>query len=594
MQKAPTWDLTDLFSSIEDPKIEQLIEQTARRAKIFQQKYRTNLLLYAKPSALFEALKEYESILSAAIKPQAYGELLFTVDSISPANGAFLQRVKTATTEIFSQLIFFELEISGFSKKIFQQLLESEELLAYRHYLEKLLAWKPYRLSEAEEKIFEMKELTGRQALTRLFEQELSRQKFKLDVEEKSLFLTQAEILNLLYTNDKQEVRAKAAQVFTQGILQKESVLTFVTNTLAQDKKISDQLHGFTFAQQSRHLQNEANPAAVEAMTEIVEKHYGLVQEYYAFKKEVLELEKLYDYDRYAPLKIASKKYSFAEAQEIVLGAFDEFDPSFGKIAKNFFEKKWIDAFPLHGKRGGAYCEGATPDVHPYVFMNFTGSANDVMTLAHELGHGINFELARKQTFVNYNSPLTLAETASIFAETLTFSKLASSTDDKKVLLGLYMQKIEGIFASVQRQISMYRFEQDLHTTYRNSGELSTSQISQLWRKRQEQMYGDSIILTEEYDNWWMYIPHFIHTPFYVYAYAFGELLALGLFEKAQSSPKEFFEKYKKFLEAGGSQSPNDLARLFGIDLEDGEFWESSIRIIEQYLRKAKQLHLDQ
>lgn len=593
LKTPPSWDLSDLFSSIDDPEIERVLDESSKRAKKFHKKYRGNLSQFAEPAKLLEIIKEYESILSDAVKPQAYGELVFTVDSINPQNGAFLQKVKTKVTELFSELIFFELELGYFSEKTFKRLLESEELLSYRHYLERLLAWKKHRLTEAEEKIMELKELTGRQAMIRLFEQELSKQKFEIDIEGKVVQMTQSEVLNQLYSSDKQETRSIAAKAFTKGLLQKESVLVFVANSLVEDKKIEDNLRGFASAEQSRHLSNEAKPQAVEAMCGVVEQFYGLVQDYYVFKKQVLGLEKIYDCDRYAPLKLAEKQYTFQEAQELVLSSFRDFHPEFEAIARDFFDKKWIDAATAHGKRGGAYCECATPDMHPYVFMNFTGSANDVMTLAHELGHAINFQLARKQTFLNYNCPLTLAETASIFAETLTFSKLVSSVDDKDVLLGLYMQKIESIFASVQRQISMYRFEQDVHDEYRKNGELSKEKINLLWRGRQKQMFDDSIILTEDYDNWWMYISHFIATPFYVYAYAFGELLALGLFDASRKNPNEFFEKYKKFLEEGGSHSPNEMAALFGIDLEDQEFWKSGMQMVKQYIDKAKALYLE-
>ena len=591
MQKPPTWDLTDLFSSIHDPKIDQLTNVTMQRTKIFREKYHGRIGELATPSNMLEVIKEYESILSDFVLPQVYGELIFSVDSASSENGAFLQKVRSEAAEIFSQLIFVELEITNLSEQQLMLLMESEIIFEYRHFFEKLADWKINRLSEAEEQIVEMKDLTGRRAFVRLFEQELAGQKFKVEITGEKKHLSQSEILNLLHTSESQDVRKRAAEAFTAGLHEKESVLVFIMNILAEDKKISDKLHKFSFPDQSRHKTNEAKPEAVEAMASVVEKHYNLVQQYYDFKKEVLGLEKIYDYDRYAPLEKIDQAYTFVQAKEIVLDAFKSFDENFGKIAEVFFEKSWIDAAPGKGKRGGAFCEGATPTMHPFVFMNFTGSANDVMTLAHELGHAINFELSRKQTFVNYGQPLTLAETASIFAETLVFKKMVESIKDKKVLLGLYMQKIESIFASTSRQISMYRFEQDFHNNYRERGEMSAGEIGKLWRDRQGKMFGESLILTGGYDNWWMYVAHFIHTPFYVYAYAFGELLAFGLFEKAKEDRGEFAKKYIEFLEAAGSKSPQELADLFEIDLEDESFWESGMRTVEQYLIKAKELH---
>lgn len=591
MHKSPSWDLSDLFSSIEDPKINQLLEKSFDRALKFKESYGGKLESFSTPTQFLEVIKEYESILSEAVLPYAYGELIFTADSISSENGAFLQKVKSKVTEIFSEVIFFELELSHFSQKTFEQLMQSDELISYKHYFERILANKPHKLSELEEKMAEMKDLTGRQAIIRLFEQELSRQKFEIDIEGKKTQMTQSEILNILYSSESQEVRQKAFKTFTQGLVQKESVFTFVMNTLAEDKKIDDKLRGFEFPEQSRHLQNEADSAAIESMCRVVEENYELVQEYYKFKKQILGLEVLYDCDRYAPLKNAAKKYTFEQAKEIVLSAFREFNPKFEEIAKDFFDKKWIDAKTGYGKRGGAYCECAAPSMHPYVFMNFTGSANDVMTLAHELGHAIHFELSRKQSFVNYVCPLTLAETVSIFAETLTFSKLITETEDKNEALGLYMQKIEGIFASVQRQISMYRFEQSFHSEYREKGELSNARINQLWRASQEKIFDGAVTLTDDYDNWWMYISHFIATPFYVYAYAFGELLAFGLSEKIKNN-SEFTAKYIDFLADAGLKAPQQLLDPFNINLGDEEFWRSGISVIKEYLEKAKALHL--
>lgn len=591
MQKPPSWDLSDLFSSIDDPKIEQILNESSLKAKEFNKKYSGKLDSF-ETATFFEIIKQYEEILSDVILPQAYGELIFTTDSTSAKYGAFLQKVKTKVTEIFSELIFFELEIGYFSEEKFEMLMQSEQLSSYKHYFERLLEMKPFKLSEKEERIIELKDLTGRQSIIRLFEQELSKQKFALEIEGKKVEMTQSEILNLLYTNKNQNIRQAAAKKFTEVISEKSDIFSFVTNTLAEDKKIQDKLRGFSFPEQARHLSNEADGKNIEAMCKVVEKYHNLVQEYYLFKKDVLGLEMMYDFDRYAPIESSGKKYSFEEAKEIVLDAFGQFDDRFAKIAKDFFDRNWIDAHPLQGKRGGAYCECASPQMHPYVFMNFTGSANDVMTLAHELGHAVHFELVRKQSFLNFHCPLTLAETASIFAETLTFSKLVSTEKDKSVLLGLYMQKIESIFASVHRQISMYRFEQDIHGEYRKNGELTKEQINIFWRKRQQQMFGDSVILTEDYDKWWMYIPHMVATPFYVYAYAFGELLAFGIMEKIKSDP-QMTEKYLEFLGDAGLKTPQQLVNSFGINLSDEKFWESGMHTIKDYLETAKKLHLE-
>lgn len=590
MQTPPSWDLSDLFSSPEDEKITKVLSKATQNTSAFSQKYKSKLADFSKPSQLLEVLKEYESIFSAVALPYAYAELIFTVDSTSSKYGAFLQKIRMQFAEITSELIFFELEIANFPAEKIKELMGSEELQPYRHFLEKVLEEKPYRLSEKEEKVMEMKSLTGKQAIIRLFEQELARQQFEIEVEGQKETMTQSEILNIIYKSDDQKIRREAVRAFTEGLLQKESIYTYVINSVVQDKSIDDKLRGFSYPEQSRHLKNEASKDAIEAMCMAVEENYELVRRYYGFKKQVLGLETMYDSDRYAPLGKAARTYTFEQAKELVLASFDEIHPEFTRIAKDFFDKNWIDAAPLAGKKGGAYCECASPAMHPYVFMNFNGSANDVMTLAHELGHAIHFVLGRKQSALNYDCPLTLAETASILAETLVFQKMVSEIEDKEMLLGMYMQKIESIFASVQRQTSMFRFEQDVHGEYRKNGELSKEKINELWRKRQKEMFGDSITLSEEYDNWWMYVSHFIATPFYVYAYAFGELLAFGILKKIKEDPSQI-SNYMKFLQSMGSKSPQQLAGLFEINLGDQEFWRSGLLTVGEYLEEARSLY---
>lgn len=585
----PSWNLSDLFLSMDDPEIQKTLTFALEKATSFNKKYKGKLNELVESLQLLNALKEFEDIVSTAIKPQDYAELLHSTDSVSHEKGAFLQKIKSETNEIFSELIFFEIELGKLEN--FDKFLNDKKLSEYRHYFEKLSNQKKFHLSEKEEKIIEKKDLSGRQAFARLFELQLSRQKFKINIDGEEKSLTQSEILNLLNTESRQDIRKKAAKIFTDTLKQDAGVLTFVTNTLAEDKKNEDKLRGFEFPEDSRHLANETDSKAVEVMCKVVEDYYHLTEDYYKFKKEVLGLQQMYDYDRYAPIDDSQGTYTFQEAKEIVIDAFGEINNDFAKIAQDFFDKNWIDAKVLHGKRSGAYCAPIAPDIHPYVFMNYSGSSNDVKTLAHELGHALHFDLARKQSILNYNVPLTLAETASIFAEMLVFSKLASSTDDERILLGLYMKKIEEIFASVQRQISMFRFEQDLHAKYRESGELSMEQINKLWRNRQQQMFGDSIILTEEYDNWWMHIPHFINTPFYVYAYAFGELLGFGLYKNMQNDPVRFSKKYLEFLESGGKKSPQELADIFGINLSDEQFWIDGMNVIKDYIDKAKNIY---
>lgn len=585
------WDLSDLFISLEDPKIDELLGALHTKAKEFRKTYVGNVGMLAQGNAMRTMLEEYEALIAGVMSLGVYAHLEFSANTQAHETGAFMQKIQSRIADVADQFVFVDVELSQMSDTQIEHFSRTEELANYRHFFEAVLRWKKHHLSENEEKILIRKHLTGRDAFQRLFNQELSEQKFPFVVEGKKKLLSQAEILNLLYSNPSQAERKKAAQVFTRVLKQKKKMLTFIFNTLAADKNADDVLRKYTFPEESRHLSNEITPHAAEAMAKAVTDNYRLVHEYYTFKREVLGLETLYDYDRYAPLPTHTKTYSFEEAKEIVLAAFKSFSQEFYAIANEFFEKNWIDAELRPGKQSGAFCMYVNPQKHPYVFVNFTGSANDVLTLAHELGHAIHGQLARKQTMLNYEWPLTMSETASIFAETITFHYMVSQIDDTETKLGLYMHKIEGIFASVFRQISMYRFEQAFHAQFLKSGELSEEMIDTLWKKSQRPMFGKSVTLTKNYANWWAYIPHFVQTPFYVYAYAFGELLTLSLLKQWEDGAVNFATRYQELLAAGGSKSPQELLGAFQVDLEDGKFWMSGVALIEEYLKKAKDLH---
>lgn len=588
MKNLPSWDLSDLFKSIDDPNIEKTCKKNLQKAKNFKAAYYG---LFKRKSishaTLLRALKEYEEISNEAIKPAIFAYLLFTTDTKNQKIGAFLEKTKQMTLEITNEMLFFEIDLSSIDEEKFEKALEDKNLINYRHFLKKIYDWKSHRLSEKEEKILQFKNLTGRSAFERLYDQTYSQQTYDL----KNKKISQGEILNILYTNPSQDERKKAAQIFTEGLLETRNLSVYITNTLAADKKFDDQIRNFSFPEQSRHFSNEISPKSVQTMVDVVSSNFGYVSRYYKFKKEVLGLRKIYDYDRYAPVNFKSKKYTFEQAKSIVLEALEKFSPQVEKIASEFFEKNWIDAKVGNGKNSGAYCMYATPDKHPYVFMNFTGSINDVLTLAHELGHAIHGQLARKQSFLNYDWPLTVSETASIFSETIVFNHLKDKLNDKEVLLSIYMHKIESIIASVFRQISMYKFEQDVHNGYRKKGELSGQELDLFWRKRQKEMFGNSIEITKNQNCWWQYVPHFIHSPFYVYAYAFGELLTLSLIDIYQTKEKGFIENYIEFLSFGGSKSPDQLASIFGIDLNKKEFWEKGIELVEKYLKDVKMIY---
>ena len=398
-------------------------------------------------------------------------------------------------------------------------------------------------------------------------------------------------VLNMLQNVDR-DTRKAGAQALTSGLREDLRRLTYIFNVLGEDKRIHDRYQKFETPEASRHLANEVTQEAVNTMSKAVSEHVRLVADYYDLKRSVLGMSELYDYDRYAPVLETERVYTFEEAREMVLSAYGKFSPRMRERASEFFEKQWIDAETKHGKRGGAFCSYGTPDLHPVVFMNYLGNTKSVLTLAHELGHGVHGSLMRKQTLFNFDTPLTIAETASVFGEMLVFDSLRSSVSGKE-LLALLMGMIEEVFATVFRQHAMYKFEQDFHAARRSEGELKPERISELWIARQKEMFGDSVTLTDNYRIWWSYIPHFLHTPFYVYAYTFGELLTLSFYDmyKKADDKAVFAEKYLTMLEAGGTKAPEELVEPFGIDLSAKEFWEGGLRVVGKMVEEAKKLY---
>lgn len=591
MPKAPSslprWNLTDLFTGIDDPKIEAALKKQLARAQTFARTYRGTITPKRTASEIAKILKEYETILQEAWKPELYAMLVHSADSKKPEHGALLQKTEKGGMEISKELLFLELELVQVDEKTLQRWIKNPSLTRYRHYLDKELAWKPHRLSETEEKIMKDLSLTGRSAFTRLYDEELSHHAYRLPKDNKEY--TQEHLLDLLH-HPKQHVRKQASESMTQGLREQLRRLTFVTNTLLQEKMITDRYRRFDSPEASRHLANEIDQATVDAMTSVVAERFDIVQDFYTFKRKLLGLSKLYDYDRYAPVSHREESIPFSQAKLVVLDAFTKFSPRFAQLAQEFFDRGWIDAPQAPGKRGGAFCMFGTPDLHPYVFVNYSGNTKQVLTLAHELGHGVHASLARKQNLLHFDMPLTLAETASVFAEMITFDAMKAKLKDPKQRLTLLMQKIEEVFATVFRQTTMYRFEKDVHALARTKGELTSDEISLLWRKHQTAMFGRSVTLTKNYDIWWSYISHFIHTPFYVYAYAFGELLTLSLFAAYKQRGSAMVDDYLAFLEAGGSKSPDELLKPFGINLRDKEFWRGGMKLIEAMVEEAKQL----
>lgn len=579
-----TWDLSDLYASIDDPALEQDIQHLNETATAFEKAHRGKIVSYD-PEEFHDAIRSYEAIVEGATRVGAFVNLLWTTDTGNPKYGAMLQRVTEWSSRLEQQLVFFDLEWINAPEAFAQRMIDHPALERYQHWLETMRRYQPHRLTEPEEKILAEKAVTGRNAWVRFFSEVMGSTRYPYDGED----LTQDAILSKLYDPDR-AVRQKAAQIITDVLGEKLPILTFVFNTLAADKASDDRLRRYPTWISSRNLANEVSDDVVDALIDAVTSRYDIVARYYNLKRDILGVEKLYDYDRYAPLPAAEGDYHWDKAREMVLNAYAKFAPQMADIADKFFTESWIDAAPRPGKRSGAYSAYTVPSAHPYVFMNFTGTARDVMTLAHELGHGVHQYLSREQGMLQQHTPLTTAEMASTFGEMLVFTDFMERENDPDVRLAMLAHKIEDTFATVFRQISMNRFEHEMHTARREEGELSHERLSEIWMETQRAMFMDSVELTDNYAIWWSYVPHFLHTPGYVYAYAFGELLVMALFARYRQEGPGFAPRYIDVLRAGGSDWPENILAPLGVDLTDPGFWQKGLGEIERMVGQAETL----
>lgn len=576
------WSLQDLHEN--SASLETSLKDADRRSKQFADTYRGRID-DLDAEELAEALVELEDIQDDLGRAYAYAYLAWSTNTNDEKHGAQLQRVKEAYNRARQNLLFIEVEWANVDDERARMLLESEALEPYRHYLELEQENKEHILTEPEEKILSEKQVTGSGAWTRYFDETMGAARYELDGES----MTQQEILSKLYEPER-DVRKSAALAFTDGLTDHTRTLTFVFNTLLAEKASNDRLRGYDHWLRSRNVSNEVDDETVDALIDAVTSRYDLVARFYELKKQLLGLDELYDYDRYAPIGEADTRYDWDQARGIVLDAYGDFHPVMGETASRFFDEDWIDAAVKDGKRSGAFSHGTVPSAHPYVLMNYTGRSRDVQTLAHELGHGVHQFLSREQTIFHHGTPLTTAETASVFGEMLVFQRLMRREEDPKNRLAMLVSKIDDTIATVFRQIAMNRFEHRIHTERRTEGELPAARFSELWMETQEAMFGKSVVLGDHYRHWWSYIPHFLHTPGYVYAYAFGELLVLALYSRYQSAGDDFAERYMDLLAAGGSDWPHRLVAPLGVDLTDLEFWHNGLGEIESLIDQAESL----
>jgi len=585
------WQLTDLYQGADDPKISADLQALATRATDFAAQYRGRIAALT-PQEFGAALTAYEGLMRASAFPQAYAQLVFAGDTLPPMHGALLQQVQELSVAFGKHLIFFELEFLAIADEAFDHLLTDPTVAEYRHYLEQVRIGRPHRLSEAEERILLEKSTTGREAFSRLFDETISAATFPLTTDGETAHLTEQEVLTRLYSPER-DVRRQAAKSLTTGLRERRRLFTSIMNTLVYDKSVDDRLLHYDTPESARHLSDEVDTATVHTMLDTCVAHYGTVARYYGIKREILELDTLYHYDRYAPILSDETLISWDAARDTVLSAYRDFSPQLGDLVQRFFAEAWIDAEVRPGKRGGAFCMGIAPNWHPYVLVNFLGKKRDVMTLAHELGHGVHDLLAADQHFLQYYPSLAAAETASVFGEMLTFNKLLAGDLPPRERLSLLTSKIEDIFATVFRQTAMYRFEQALHAARRERGELPTEAINALWQENIQAMFGASVTLGEEHALWWMYIPHFIHTPFYVYAYAFGQLLTMALYARYQQEGAAFVPQYLEILRAGGSARPTEIMARAGIDITQRAFWDGGLRMIDALVAQADTIRME-
>lgn len=579
------WDLSDLYPSVESEKLKSDKKKLLELAGKFKSEYRGRVdSLNADMFA--EALQQYEEIIEILGKIGSYAHLIWSTNTESTTYGKLLQQANELGSDVSQELVFFDVEWLKLSEEKAEKLISHKKLSRWKHYLRTSRRYKKHTLTEEAEKVMSAKSVTGRAAWNRYFDETLGAARFELDGET----LTEQEVLSKLHSPDR-ELRKRAHHSLTSTFEKHSRTLTFVFNTILADKFTNDKLRNYKHWLESRNLANQIDDASVEALIDSVQKKYSVVHRYYKLKTKLLGIEKMYDYDRYAPILSSKKTITWNDSKELVLSAYGDFNPEMKKIASLFFDENWIDAAVKPGKRGGAYSAGTVTTVHPYVFMNFEGRLRDVQTLAHELGHGVHQYLSRKQGELQSSTPLTTAETASVFGEMLVFNRMMENLSDPKEKLALLISKIDDTIATVFRQVSMNRFENEIHKARRESGELSTEDFSDYWHKTQNNLYGNSIELTDEYKLWWCYIPHFLHTPGYVYAYAFGELLVLALYDLyKKSDQKEFSEKYIELLEAGGSDWPHKIVAKMGVDITDSSFWENGLRLFEEMVTDAEKL----
>jgi oligoendopeptidase F len=578
--KLPEWNLGDLYAGIDAPEIARDLAKMDSECVAFETDYKGKLADKTAGGGggewLAEAVKRYEAIDDLAGRLGSYAGLVHAGDSVDAAISKFYGDVSERLTTASTHLLFFALELNRVDDAVIERAMQTPALGHYRPWIEDLRKEKPYQLEDRIEQLFHEKSQTGYSAFNRLFDQTISSLRFKVGAKELAI----EPALSLLQDRDGKKRKA-AAGALAKTFKANERTFALITNTLAKDKDISDSWRGFKDVADSRHLNNRVEREVVDALVASVRAAYPkLSHRYYALKAGWFKRKKLAHWDRNAPLPFATTTtIAWPEAQNMVLTAYRGFSPEMADIAARFFNDRWIDAPVRPGKAPGAFSHPTTPSAHPYVLLNYQGKPRDVMTLAHELGHGVHQVLAARNGALMAPTPLTLAETASVFGEMLTFRRLLSETKNARQRQALLAGKVEDMINTVVRQIAFYSFERAVHTERKN-GELTAERLGQLWLSVQGESLGPAIEIKPGYETFWMYIPHFIHSPFYVYAYAFGDCLVNSLYAVYEKAADGFAERYLAMLAAGGTRHYSELLRPFGLDARDPKFWDGGLSVI--------------
>ena len=581
-----TWNVEPLVDGKGSGGVEELLDAAEQQATALE-RFRGRIGELDAPE-LAGLMRELADITELLGRAGSYAGLRFSIDTTDPERGALLARTEERATAISNELLFIELEWAALDDERVAPLLADESLGFCRHHLASARRYRPHLLSEPEERVLADKATTGRSAWGRLFSELTST--IEVDVDGEALSLEEG--LSRLQSPDR-ERRRVSAEAVTAGLRPGLRTRAFVFNTLLADKNVDDRLRRYGSWIASRNLDNEASDESVAALVGAVVARYDIPQRWYALKARLLGLDRLADYDRMASIADVEDTFGWSHACDLVVDAYSSFSTELADVVHRFLDESWIDAPVRPGKRPGAFCAYTVPSHHPYVLLNWTARRRDVLTLAHELGHGLHAYLARRQGVFHQSTPLTLAETASVFGETVTFGRLLDETTDAAARLTLLAESLEGQIATVFRQIAMNRFEDAVHVERRERGELSVDRFGELWAATQTDMLGPSVEVTDGYRTWWSYVPHFIATPGYVYAYAYGQLLALSVYRQYEERGAEFVPAYLELLSRGGSDTPEALGRVVGVDLSDPGFWDGGLAIIEEQLDGAEQAAKD-